>query len=119
VWDTIYEIAQFEFVAWLAKWLSEQKNFEFDWDDGNSTKNLQKHKVTSVSAEQVFINMDLLIPLGIQVSPITNEPRFGALGTDFSGRKISICFTIREGRIRIISARPMSKIERKNYESIR
>jgi uncharacterized DUF497 family protein len=61
----------------------------------------------------------MIVPLGIQVAPATNEPRFGVLGTDFSGRKLSVCFTIREGKIRIISARPMSKNERMNYESIR
>lgn len=112
-------MAQFEFVAWLAKWILEQENFEFDWDHGNSTKSLQKHKVTPESAEQVFVNKDFLVPLGIQVTPATNEPRFGALGTDLQGRRLSLCFTIRNGRIRIISVRPMSKVERKNYESIR
>lgn len=61
----------------------------------------------------------MLVPLGIQVAPTTNEPRFGALGTDFSGKKLSLSFTIREGRIRIISVRPMSKSERKNYEQVR
>ncbi|MFN7904215.1 MAG: BrnT family toxin [Pseudobdellovibrionaceae bacterium] len=112
-------MAQFEFVAWLVKWILEQESFDFDWDQGNSTKSLQKHKISSASAEQAIVNRDLLVPLGIQVAPVTNEPRFGALGTDFSDKKISLCFTISEGRIRIISARPMSKIERKNYESIR
>lgn len=112
-------MAQFEFVAWLVKWILEQQSFDFDWDIGNSTKSLQKHKVSSESAEQVFMNKDFLVPLGIQVAPTTNEPRFGALGTDFSGRNLSLSFTIREGRVRIISARPMSKLERKNYESIR
>lgn len=112
-------MAQFEFVAWLVKWILEQHSFEFDWDSGNSTKSLQKHKVSSECAEQAFMNKDFLVPLGIQVTPTTNEPRFGALGTDFLGRKLSMSFSIREGRIRIISARPMSKIERKNYESIR
>jgi len=112
-------MAQFEFVAWLAKWLLEQEVFEFDWDQGNSTKSLQKHSISSDSAEQVFMNREFLIPLGIQISPETNEPRFGALGEDFSGKKLSLSFTIREGRIRIISARSMSKAERKNYESLR
>lgn len=112
-------MAQFEFVAWLAKWILEQESFEFDWDHGNSSKSMQKHKISAESAEQVFLNKDMFVPLGIQVTPISNEPRFGALGTDFSGRKLSICFTIREGRIRIISTRPMSKNERKNYEKIR
>ncbi|MBL7544094.1 MAG: hypothetical protein JNL11_09765 [Bdellovibrionaceae bacterium] len=76
-------MAQFEFVAWLVKWILEQETFEFDWDHGNSTKSLQKHAFNSESAEQVFINKDLLVPLGIQISPEANEPRFGAPGTDF------------------------------------
>lgn len=112
-------MAQFEFVAWLVRWILERDQFDFEWDRGNSTKSLQKHKVSPESAEQVFVNKDMLVPLGIQVAPISNEPRFGALGTDFSGRKLSLCFTIREGRIRIISVRPMSQVERRNYESIR
>lgn len=112
-------MAQFEFVAWLVKWILEQEVFDFEWDHGNSTKSLQKHKIRAESAEQVFLNKDLLVPLGIQIAPITNEPRFGALGTDFSGKKLSLSFTIREGRIRVISARPMSKSERKNYEQVR
>jgi uncharacterized DUF497 family protein len=112
-------MAKFEFVAWLVKWILEREEFEFDWDSGNTTKNLQKHKVTAQSAEQVFFNKNDLVPLGIQVAPATNEPRFGALGVDLAGRKLSLAFAIREGRVRIISIRPMSKIERKNYESIR
>jgi uncharacterized protein len=112
-------MAQFEFVAWLVKWILEQEVFDFEWDYGNSTKSLQKHNISSESAEQVFLNKDMLVPLGIQVAPTTNEPRFGALGTDFSGKKLSLSFTIREGRIRIISVRSMSKSERKNYEQVR
>ena len=112
-------MARFEFVSWLAKWILEKDSFDFDWDHGNSAKSLQKHKISSESAEQVFLNKDLLVPIGIQVAPPTNEPRFGALGTDFLGRKLSVCFTIREGKIRVISVRLMSKMERVSYESIR
>ncbi len=112
-------MAQFEFVAWLVKWLFQQSDFEFDWDSGNSTKSLQKHKVELDSAEQVFRNKDFLVPLGIQVSPPANEPRFGALGMDLMGRRLSVSFTIREGKIRVISIRAMSQAERKQYASLR
>jgi hypothetical protein len=71
-------MARFEFVAWLVKWILEQESFDFDWDQGNSAKNMQKHKISSISAEQAFLNRDFLVPLGIQVAPVTNEPRFGA-----------------------------------------
>lgn len=109
-------MAQFEFVAWLAKWLFEQYEFEFDWDEGNTAKNIQKHGINIESAEQLFQNRDCLVPLGIQVSPEVNEPRFGALGMDLAGQRLASCFTIRDGRIRVISIRPMSRAERKMYE---
>jgi uncharacterized DUF497 family protein len=112
-------MAQFEFVAWLVKWLFRQSDFEFDWDSGNSTKSLQKHKIEAESAEQVFLNKDFLVPLGIQVSPPADEPRFGALGMDLLGRRLAVSFTIRQGKIRVISVRAMSQVERKHYASLR
>jgi len=92
-------MAQFEFIAWLAKWLLTQHDFEFDWDHGNSAKSMQKHKVTLNSAEEIFRNKEFLMPLGIQISPIVDEPRFGALGMDANGNKLSVCFTIRSERL--------------------
>jgi uncharacterized DUF497 family protein len=112
-------MAQFEFVAWLVQWLFQQDDFEFIWDEGNATKSTQKHRVDAERAEQVFRNKDYLVPLGIQISPAPNEPRFGALGMDLMGRRLSVCFTIRAGRIRVISIRPMSQRERRSYASLR
>ena len=112
-------MAQFEFVHWLARWLFSIFELEFDWDDGNSTKSLTKHKIAQEKAEQVFRNRDLLVPLGIQVAPQTNEPRFGVLGMDSLGNRLAISFTIREGRVRVISVRPMSRKERKHYAQVR
>jgi hypothetical protein len=112
-------MAQFEFVAWLAKWILQQIDFEFEWDDGNSAKSTVKHKVSQESSEQVFRNREFLVPLGIQISPDADEPRFGALGIDSMGKNLAVCFTIRNGKIRVISIRPMSLAERKRYVSLR
>ena len=112
-------MAQFEFVEWLVKWILSQSDFVFDWDAGNSEKSVTKHGVSIENAEQIFKNQEVFVPLGIQVKPATNEPRFGALGMDLLGQRLSICFTIREGKVRIISVRPMSKSERKQYASLR
>ncbi len=112
-------MAQFEFVAWLVQWILQQQNFEFEWDQGNNTKSVQKHQVEIESAEQFFRNKEVLVPLGIQISPAADEPRFGALGMDLLGRQLSVCFTIRQGKIRVISIRPMSQAERKRYASLR
>lgn len=112
-------MAQFEFVQWLVQWLFSMFELEFDWDDGNSTKSLTKHKISQERAEQVFRNRDLLVPLGIQIAPQTNEPRFGVLGMDGLGTHLTISFTIRAGRVRVISVRPMSRKERKKYAEVR
>ena len=112
-------MAQFEFLDWLVAWLFSLEAFEFEWDIGNVTKSSLKHKIEIESAEEVFRNKEMLVPLGIQVLPAANEPRFGVLGVDLTGKHLSICFTVREGRIRVISIRPMSRKERKHYAQVR
>lgn len=113
------EMAQFEYIQWLVDWLFSRRKFEFLWDEGNQSKNLKKHGVSTPKAEQVFLNRDCLAPLGIQVSPKPEEPRFGALGMTLLGRRLAISFTLRAGKIRVISARPMSAKERRMYATIR
>jgi uncharacterized DUF497 family protein len=44
------------------------------------------------------------------------EPRFYALGQTDSGRLLFVVFTIRGELLRVISARDMSKCEKKEYE---
>ena len=44
------------------------------------------------------------------------EPRYYVLGHTIAGRRLFIAFTVREEKIRVISARDMSKKERKIYE---
>ena len=46
-----------------------------------------------------------------------HEERYYALGQTDSGRLLFIAFTMREDLIRVISARDMSRKERKVYES--
>jgi uncharacterized DUF497 family protein len=113
------DMAQFEFVAWLMDWFHSTDLLEFEWDDGNVTKSLKKHGISVERAEQFFKNRDEFIPLGIQMTPRVDEPRFGALGLDMTGEQLFACFTIREGRIRLISIRSMNKYERKKYASLR
>ncbi len=67
--------------------------------------------------EEVFYSGSAL-PLGVQVQPIHAEQRLGILGTTFSGRFLQVVFTLREGLIRPISARPANKKERKSYEEL-
>lgn len=88
----------------------------FDWDDGNARKSVEKHDVGQAEAEQIFFNDPLVIVSDLGHS--LNEVRFHALGqTDF-GRLLHVTFTLRADntKLRVISARPMSRKEREVYE---
>lgn len=87
----------------------------FQWDEGNSQKNWARHKVIQVEAEQVFLNRPLVVaPL---VRENLREIRYFALGKTDAGRLLTIVFTLRDRLIRVISARLMSRSERKAYVS--
>jgi uncharacterized protein len=87
----------------------------FDWDDGNARKSEDKHGVGQADAEQVFFNEPLLVAEDPQHS--VHEPRLYALGRTDQDRRLHITFTLRGDatRIRVISARDMSRKERARY----
>jgi len=87
----------------------------FDWDEGNREKNLKKHNVSIIEAEQIFINHPLLVKKDEQHS-LTAEQRFQALGKTLNNRKLFLAFTIRNEKLRVISVRDMDKKERRIYE---
>lgn len=84
-----------------------------DWDQGNISKNWEKHKVTPAQCEELFFNMPLVVQSVEQHS--AGEKRYFALGKTEADRCLFIIFTIRGKRIRVISARDMSRKERKAY----
>jgi len=86
----------------------------FHWDDSNREKNWGKHGVLASECEEVFFNLPLLLQSNDAHSQ--KEPRYYVLGHTIAGRRLFIAFTIREDKIRVISARDMSKKERKIYE---
>lgn len=110
-------MAQWEFVEWLLFWILETSHFEFEWDIGNISKSATKHGVSINEVEAVF-RSGLALPLGIQTAPLAREQRLGLIGPTISGRFLQVAFTLREGRVRVISARPAHRKERKQYEEI-
>jgi uncharacterized DUF497 family protein len=86
----------------------------FEWDDGNRTKNREKHRVSQAECEQVFFNAPLLLFPDVRHSQ--TEPRYYVLGRTHAGRHLFVVFTVRGSLIRVISARDMSRKERKVYE---
>jgi uncharacterized DUF497 family protein len=86
----------------------------FEWDEGNTLKNWERHRVSASECEQVFFNRPLTtVP---DVAHSVDEPRFYALGRTDAERHIFVAFTVRNNLIRVISARDMSRKERKAFE---
>ena len=84
----------------------------FEWDSGNAEKNFILHGVRRQEAEQVILSQPVV---AADAKHSAREKRFSALGETESGRLLTVVFTIRNGRVRVISARPMSHAERKTY----
>jgi uncharacterized protein len=87
---------------------------EFSWDKGNVEKNDIKHGVSNHECEEAFLTYPSVVLPDSKHS--TSEVRFLLLGTTGFKRKVSIFFTLRGNKVRVISARDMSKKERKLYE---
>jgi uncharacterized DUF497 family protein len=86
----------------------------FDWDENNSEKNWIAHQVRWIEAEEIFFNEPLIVAVDLPHS--TQEARFFALGQTDASRLLFLAFTIRQHMIRVISARDMSRRERKVYQ---
>jgi uncharacterized protein len=86
----------------------------FDWDEGNTEKNWVKHKVSRPECEQIFFNHPVIVAADQKHSKA--ESRYYALGQSDRGRRLFVVFAIRGYLIRVISARPMSRTERRLYD---
>jgi len=87
----------------------------FDWNDGNSLKNWEKHQVSKRESEQTFFNEPIIVFEDFKLSE--SETRFFLLGKTDKNRLLLIVFSIRGELIRVISARDVSKKERSIYEN--
>jgi uncharacterized protein len=99
-------------VKW-EEWLAECEGFQ--WDAGNSAKIWDRHQVMPTECEELFFNRPLIVGSDEQHS--TGEDRFYALGQTDGGRLLFAVFTIRGPLIRVISARDMSRKERRIFRS--
>ena len=89
----------------------------FDWDAGNAAKNWALHRVAQTESEQPFFNRPVLVAVDERHSG--QEARYAALGRTMAGRHLAVVFTIRGTLIRVISARDMSRRERRVYDGAR
>lgn len=89
----------------------------FEWDQGNKEKNFIKHGVTKEETEEAIIDKkSFLFP---DERHSGTETRYGLYGQSNEGRRLSIVFTVRKRKVRVIMARDMSKKERRSYEKIK
>jgi uncharacterized DUF497 family protein len=87
---------------------------EFEWDDNKAEHNFANHGVTFHEAATVFGD-----PLAITFDDPDHsdeEERFLTFGLSHLSRLLVVAHTDREGRTRIISARQVTRSERKLYE---
>lgn len=87
---------------------------KFEWDTAKAKANARKHGVTFDEAGSAFL--DQLALSGPDPDHSTDEPRYITFGMSSLGRLLAISHTYRPGVIRIISARRVTRAERKLYE---
>jgi uncharacterized DUF497 family protein len=87
---------------------------EFEWDEDKAARNLRKHKVAFTEAATVFGD-----PLSVTFPDpdhSMDEDRYIIVGTSNRNRVLVVSHTDREERVRIITARKATRLERKFYE---
>jgi hypothetical protein len=86
----------------------------FEWDTGKAAANLVKHGVSFPEAATVF--RDPLATATDDPDHSADEERFLTFGSSEQGRLLAIVHTERGDRIRVTSARPATRAERRMYE---
>jgi len=83
---------------------------EFDWDQ-KDTRHLAKHQVTRAEFEQVM-NGD---PMDLEYQVADDEERYRSLGVTNEGRIVTAVWTIRNGKVRAVTAFDAPLADRKVF----
>jgi uncharacterized DUF497 family protein len=87
---------------------------EFAWDPRKDAANRRKHSVGFREATTVF--GDPLATTFPDIDHSISEQRFLTIGASASGRLLVVAHTESDDTIRVISARPVTRGERRFYE---
>lgn len=91
------------------------ENDTTEWDDSKNEKNVIKHcGLTFEEASEVFDDPFYLEKFDVNNSTM-KEPRYRVIGRVKSQLVVFVVYTLRNGKHRIISARPALSRERKEY----
>lgn len=88
---------------------------KFEWNSEKAISNERKHGVSFDEAVTVFAD-----PLAITIDDPDHsigELRFLTIGQSIMYRLLVVSHTERENQVRLISARPATRQERRSYES--
>lgn len=85
----------------------------FEWDEGNSDKP-KKHGLSLEETEEAFFD-DKKVIFGDWGHSIT-EQRITLLGKTKQDKLLNITYTVRKGKVRVITARPINRKEVSLYE---
>jgi hypothetical protein len=83
---------------------------EFDWDADN-LQHIARHGIHPREAEEAV----LIEPLEADVQPHEGEERVLCFGRTKSGRLLTILYTERRGKIRVVTAYEMTKPQQQMY----
>jgi uncharacterized protein len=86
----------------------------FEWDETKARSNRRKHGITFAEAASAF--EDKLMVTKTDTRDSAYEGRFFSMGESERGRLLAISHTEIGDLIRIISARPATASERRDYE---
>ena len=79
---------------------------QFEWDEGNE-EHILRHDVYPEEAEHVFFNRPFIRRVG---------GRYEVMGQDDSSRYLFVVCVMRHDRVRVITARPMTRKEQRFYD---
>jgi uncharacterized protein len=89
-------------------------SLEFEWDPRKARANEVNHGIDFKEALTVF--QDPLARIFDDNEHSSDEPREVIIGHSTKHRLILVCFTVRATRVRLISARKATPLERRDYE---
>ena len=92
----------------------ELHGIQFEWESEKATTNLHKHGIAFETACEVFFDPFLRM---IEPENLDGQIREAIIGLTMNWKLIYVAYTMRKGDIfRIISARSVTRYERRLYE---
>lgn len=88
------------------------ERLQFNWDEANKS-HIARHGVRPEEAEQVLANE----PLEVEAVIRQDEFRRVCIGRTDPGRFLNVVYTIRNNEIRVVTAYPANRRQRRIYES--